>query len=176
MPTDETAPSSSASDRRRAFNATLGLGSNLGDRVSNIDRAIALLTENGAVCVVSRSRLYRTAPWGVTEQDWFVNACIAIKSALSPRELLRHCQFVEGAMGRARTRRWGPRNIDIDILTFGDFKIDEPDLVIPHPLIAERAFVLIPLKDVAPELKIDGASLDEMLSKLNAADVRPLDA
>ena len=176
MPTDEGAPPSSTGDRPRAFGATLGLGSNLGDRVRNIDQAITLLTENGAVSVVSRSRRYRTAPWGVTDQDWFVNACVSIKSTLSPRQVLRHCQSVEDAMGRVRTMRWGPRNIDVDILTFGDLKIYEPDLVIPHPLIAERAFVLIPLKDVAPDLKINGASLDAMLSKLNAGDVRPLDA
>jgi 2-amino-4-hydroxy-6-hydroxymethyldihydropteridine diphosphokinase len=74
-----------------------------------------------------------------------------------------------------RTRRWGPRNIDVDILTYGDVKLDEPDLIVPHPRIAERAFVLVPLKDIAPDLKIGGASLDEMLSKLDASDVQPLD-
>ena len=176
MPTDEHSRQSLASGAPRAFDATLGLGSNLGDRVRNIDEAIARLTADGKVRIALRSRFYRTAPWGVTDQDWFANACIAIKTDLSPRELLRHCQAVEDAMGRVRTRRWGPRNIDVDILTFGDVKVDEPDLVIPHPLIAERAFVLIPLKDVAPDLKINGASLDAMLSKLNAGDVRLLDA
>jgi 2-amino-4-hydroxy-6-hydroxymethyldihydropteridine diphosphokinase len=159
-----------------AFDATLGLGSNIGDRVGNIKQAIEHLTADGAVKLVLRSRFYRTAPWGVTDQDWFGNACVAVKTSVSVRELLRRCQAVESDMARVRTRRWGPRNIDVDILTFRDLKIDEPDLIVPHPRIAERAFVLVPLKDIAPNLKIGGASLDKMLSKLDASDVQPLDA
>lgn len=159
----------------RAFDATLGLGSNIGDRAGNIEEAIARLTADGIVTVVARSRFYRTAPWGVTDQDWFVNACIAVRTKVSPRELLHRCQAVENDMARVRTRRWGPRNIDVDILTYGDVKLDEPDLIVPHPRIAERAFVLVPLKDIAPDLKIGGASLDEMLLKLDASDVQPLD-
>jgi 2-amino-4-hydroxy-6-hydroxymethyldihydropteridine diphosphokinase len=158
------------------FDATLGLGSNIGDRVRNIEDAIERVTADGAVTLVARSHFYRTAPWGVTDQDWFVNACIAVRTKVSPRELLHRCQAVENDMARVRTRRWGPRNIDVDILTYRDVKLDEPDLIVPHPRIAERAFVLVPLKDVAPDLKIGGASLDEMLSKLDASDVRPLDA
>lgn len=156
------------------FDATLGLGSNIGDRVGNIEEAIGRLTADGAIKLVARSRFYRTAPWGVTDQDWFVNACIAIKTDVSARELLARCQAVENGMARVRIQRWGPRNIDVDILTFRDQKIDEPDLVVPHPRIAERAFVLVPLKDVAPDLKIAGASLDEMVSRLDASDVQPL--
>jgi 2-amino-4-hydroxy-6-hydroxymethyldihydropteridine diphosphokinase len=158
-----------------AFDATLALGSNMGDRVHNLEEAIARLTADGTIELVARSRLYRTAPWGVTDQDWFVNACIAIKTGLSPRELLRHCQAVENDMGRVRTKRWGPRIIDVDILTFGSLKVDETDLSIPHPLIAERAFVLIPLKDVAPQLRIEGASLDTLLGKLDTRDVQLLE-
>ena len=140
-----------------AFDATLALGTNLGDRVGNIEEAIRRLTADGSVRLVKRSGLYRSAPWGVTDQDWFVNACISIDTDLSPRELLERCQAVENGMGRVRTRHWGPRIIDVDILTFGDFKISEPDLVVPHPLIGERAFVLVPLKDIAPDLTINGA-------------------
>jgi 2-amino-4-hydroxy-6-hydroxymethyldihydropteridine diphosphokinase len=157
------------------FDATLGLGSNIGDRVGNIEEAIERVTADGAVTLVARSRFYRTAPWGVTDQDWFVNACVTVRTEVSPRELLRRCQAVENDMARVRTRHWGPRNIDVDILTYRNLKIDEPDLIVPHPRIAERAFVLVPLKDVAPSLKIGGASLDEMLSKLDASDVQPLD-
>jgi 2-amino-4-hydroxy-6-hydroxymethyldihydropteridine diphosphokinase len=157
-----------------AFDATLGLGSNIGDRVGNIEEAIERLTADGTITVVARSRFYRTAPWGVTDQDWFVNACIAVRTNVSPHELLHRCQAVENDMARVRTRRWGPRNIDVDVLTYRDVKLDEPDLIVPHPRIAERAFVLVPLKDVAPELKIAGASLDELLSKLDASDVQPL--
>jgi 2-amino-4-hydroxy-6-hydroxymethyldihydropteridine diphosphokinase len=159
-----------------AFDATLALGTNLGDRVGNIEEAIRSLTGDGAVRLVKRSPLYRSAPWGVTDQDWFVNACISIDTDLSPRELLKRCQAVENGMGRIRTRHWGPRIIGVDILTFGDLKISEPDLVVPHPLIAERAFVLVPLKDIAPDLTINGASLGGMLAKLDAGDVVPIEA
>ena len=156
------------------FDATLGLGSNLGDRSGNIEAAIRQLTADGAIGLVACSRLYRTAPWGVIDQDWFVNACIAVLTDLTPHELLVRCQAVENAMGRVRTRHWGPRNIDIDILTFRDLKISEPSVVIPHPLIAERAFVLMPLKDIAPELQIDGKPLDALLARIDPSDVRLL--
>lgn len=156
------------------LDATLGLGSNMGDRVRNIEEAIERLTADGVVKVVARSRFYRTAPWGVTDQDWFVNACIAIKTDVTARDLLGRCQAVENGMARIRTQRWGPRNIDVDILTYHDQKIDEPDLIVPHPRIAERAFVLVPLRDVAPDVRIGGASIDEMLSRLDASDVQPL--
>jgi 2-amino-4-hydroxy-6-hydroxymethyldihydropteridine diphosphokinase len=159
----------------KAFDATLALGSNMGDRVGNIEEAIARLTADGTIELVTRSRLYRTAPWGVTDQDWFVNACISITTGLSPRELLQHCQAVENGMGRVRKKRWGPRVIDVDILTFGALKVNEADLSIPHPLIAERAFVLIPLKDVAPEMRIEGAPLDTLLGKLDSSDVQLLE-
>lgn len=173
MPKIRSSPATEV-PRSLPFDAVLGLGSNIGDRVGNIEDAIARLTADGVVKLVARSRYYRTAPWGVTDQDWFVNACIAIKADVSARELLARCQAVENGMARVRTQRWGPRNIDVDILTFRDQKIGEPDLVVPHPRIAERAFVLVPLKDVAPDVRIDGASIDEMLSRVDASDVQPL--
>lgn len=173
MPQSHSRPATEA-PRSLPFDAVLGLGSNIGDRVGNIEDAIARLTADGVVKLVARSRYYRTAPWGVTDQDWFVNACIAVQADVSARELLARCQAVENGMARVRTQRWGPRNIDVDILTFRDQKIVEPDLVVPHPRIAERAFVLVPLKDVAPDVRIDGASIDEMLSRLDASDVQPL--
>ncbi|ADJ23294.1 2-amino-4-hydroxy-6-hydroxymethyldihydropteridine pyrophosphokinase [Hyphomicrobium denitrificans ATCC 51888] len=172
MPQSHSGPATKVP--RNPFDAVLGLGSNIGDRVGNIEDAIARLTADGVIKLVARSRYYRTAPWGVTDQDWFVNACIAVKADVSARELLARCQAVENGMARVRTQRWGPRNIDVDVLTFRDQKIVEPDLVVPHPRIAERAFVLVPLKDVAPDIRIDGASIDEMLSRLDASDVQPL--
>jgi 2-amino-4-hydroxy-6-hydroxymethyldihydropteridine diphosphokinase len=171
MPAGRSPRCESDYDAAATFDATLGLGSNMGDRTANIDDAIRRLTADGAIRLVSRSSLYRTAPWGVTDQDWFLNACIAIKTGLSPRELLRRCQQVESDMGRVRVRHWGPRNIDVDVLTFRGLKIDEPDFVVPHPRIAERAFVLVPLKDVAPGLTFDGASIDSLLAKLDDRDV-----
>jgi len=173
MPQSHSSPATEV-PRSLPFDAVLGLGSNIGDRVGNIEDAIARLTADGVVKLVARSRYYRTAPWGVTDQDWFVNACITVQADVSARELLARCQAVENGMARVRTQRWGPRNIDVDILTFRDQKIVEPDLVVPHPRIAERAFVLVPLKDVAPDVRIDGASIDEMLSRLDSSDVQPL--
>ena len=154
-----------------AFGATIGLGTNIGDRIENIDIAIRLLTADGSVRLVARSRNYRTAPWGVTNQDWFVNAAISIATELSPRELLERCQKVENDMGRVRRQKWGPRLIDVDILTYRDMAICEPDLVVPHPLIAERAFVLVPLRDVAPALTLAGRSLDALIADIDTSDV-----
>lgn len=157
-----------------ACDAILALGTNIGNRIENIDEAIRRLSVSDAVEIVARSRLYRTAPWGDVDQDWFVNACVAVRTKLSPHALLKHCQAVENAMGRVRTRHWGPRVIDVDILTIGDRQIREPDLVVPHPLIAERGFVLIPLRDVAPDLTLGGKSIDMMLSTLDVRDVVPM--
>jgi 2-amino-4-hydroxy-6-hydroxymethyldihydropteridine diphosphokinase len=153
------------------IDAILALGTNIGDRAANIDDAIRRLGEDGAIEIVARSKLYRTAPWGVTDQDWFVNACIGIRTGLTPHDLLKRCQAVESDMGRVRIERWGPRIIDVDILTIGDQEIHAPDLVVPHPLIAARAFVLVPLRDVAPELTLGGRSIDDMLRALDASDV-----
>ena len=154
--------------------ALIALGGNVGDVRAAFSSAIALVCEKAAARLAARSSDYTTPPWGNAQQPSFVNACIAIKTDVPVRELLARCQAVENDMARVRTRRWGPRNIDVDILTFRDQKIDEADLVVPHPRIAERAFVLVPLKDIAPDLTIGGASLDQMLSELDASDVQPL--
>lgn len=156
------------------FDATIGLGSNIGDKAANIDRAIALLTRDGAVRVVSESPKYRSAPWGVTNQDWFVNAAISVATELSPHALLRRCQDVENELGRVRDKRWGPRIIDVDVLTYRDETIDLPDLRVPHPLIAERSFVLLPLRDVAPNVRIKNRSLDDLIAVLGTDDTIPL--
>jgi 2-amino-4-hydroxy-6-hydroxymethyldihydropteridine diphosphokinase len=146
--------------------ATLGLGSNIGDKAGNIDRAIALLTTDKKIRVITRSRDFRSEPWGVLDQDWFINAAVRVATRLSPRDLLRKCQSVENDMGRVRQQKWGPRLIDVDILTYRDMVISEPDLTVPHPLIAQRAFVLLPLQDVAPDVHIDGQSLDVWIERL----------
>ncbi|CCB64862.1 MULTISPECIES: 2-amino-4-hydroxy-6-hydroxymethyldihydropteridine diphosphokinase [unclassified Hyphomicrobium] len=156
------------------LDAILALGTNMGNRVENIDDAVRRLEADGSIIVVARSKLYRTAPWGDTDQDWFVNACIGVRTALSPHELLKRCQAVENDMGRVRTRHWGPRIIDVDILAIRDRQIRDPDLAVPHPLIAERAFVVVPLRDVAPALTIGGKTLDDMIEALDASDVTPL--
>jgi 2-amino-4-hydroxy-6-hydroxymethyldihydropteridine diphosphokinase len=153
------------------FDAALGLGSNVGDKQTNIARAIALLTGKGDIALVRRSRDYRSAPWGVADQDWFVNACVTVATKLSARDLLARCQEVENVMGRVRRQKWGPRLIDVDVLSYRDATIAEPDLMVPHPLIGARGFVLVPLLEIAPELKIGGESLAAHLARIDARDV-----
>ena len=157
------------------FDCIIALGSNLGDKTSNIDRAIELLTEPGDIRLVARSRNFATDPWGKLDQDWFVNACVAVKTKLAPRDLLRRCKDIERGMGRVATEKWGPRIIDLDLLNYRDSVLDEPDLVLPHPHIADRAFVLAPLMDIAPDLKIKGRSVHELLEAIDQIGVRPLD-
>ena len=157
------------------FDCIVALGSNLGDKAANIDRAIGLLTEAGDVRLKRRSRNYATDPWGKTDQDWFVNACIAVTTELSPRTLLERCQAIEKAMGRVHTEKWGPRIIDLDLLVYGEEAINDPDLVLPHPYIGERAFVLAPLMDIAPDLEIGGKRVSELYAAIDAAGVRPLE-
>ena len=157
------------------FDCIIALGSNLGDKTSNIDRAIELLTEPGDIRLVARSRNFATDPWGKLDQDWFVNACVAVKTKLAPRDLLHRCKDIERRMGRVATEKWGPRIIDLDLLIYRDSVLDEPDLVLPHPHIADRAFVLAPLMDIAPDLKIKGRSVHELLEAIDQIGVRPLD-
>jgi 2-amino-4-hydroxy-6-hydroxymethyldihydropteridine diphosphokinase len=163
-----------ASKGAAVFDCIIALGSNLGDKPANIDTAVSLLTEAGDVELLARSRNYATEPWGKTDQDWFVNACIAVKTGLSARELLARCQEVERRMGRVPTEKWGPRIVDLDLLICGEKTISDPDLVLPHPHIAERAFVLAPLMDIAPEVEIGGKSVRELYAAIDKAGVRPL--
>lgn len=153
------------------FDAAIGLGSNVGDKPANIARAIELLVARGDITLVARSHDYRSAPWGVLEQDWFVNAVITIATDLDPHTLLARCQDVENEMGRVRKLHWGPRLINVDILTYRDLRIEDPDLVVPHPFIAQRGFVLIPLREIAPDIVIDGRSLDDMIGKIDVSDI-----
>lgn len=157
-----------------ALTATLGLGSNIGDKSANIDRAVELLAEDGDIRVIAISRKFRSPPWGDLDQDWFVNACAAIETPLEPHELLKRCQKVEADMGRVRLRKWGPRIIDIDVLTFGDRVIADPDLVVPHPLIGERPFVLVPLSEIAPDLIIKGERISKLVAGLGDTGLAPL--
>lgn len=159
----------------RDFDCILALGSNVGDKVANIHAAIARLTQSGQMRLVRQSQIYRTAPWGKTDQDWFANAAIAVATGLTPREILSHCQQVENELGRVRRERWGPRLIDVDVLFYRDAEISEPDLVIPHPLIAERAFVLVPLAEIAPDVVIRGQAAVQMLRDVESGDVIPLE-
>lgn len=134
--------------------AYLGLGSNLGQREANLAQAVCLLARSQQVHVLHSSSVYETEPWGVTDQPSFLNAVLEITTFLSPVALLDLVKRVESEVGREPTFRWGPRLIDVDILLYGDQVVqgDEPDLQIPHPRMTKRAFVLVPLAELAPEL------------------------
>lgn len=128
--------------------ASIGIGSNAGDAAAHVRGAFERLAQAGTV--VARSPLYRTQPWGVTDQPAFVNAAAALDTALGPRDLLAALKRIEAQAGRVATFRWGPRVLDLDILVYDDLRLDEPDLVIPHARLRERAFALVPLADVDP--------------------------
>ena len=130
----------------------LSLGSNLGDRQVNLRNAIGRLLELGDVLEVSS--LYDTEPVEFTDQPWFLNCAVAVRTELIPREFLAGILSIEHAMGRERTQPKGPRLIDIDILLFGAAHINTPQLTIPHPAMAERRFVLEPLAEIAPDVKV----------------------
>lgn len=153
------------------LDAIIALGSNIGDKHTNIADAIRLLTRDGDIRLIARSRDFRTPPWGKTDQDWFVNACIGVATQLAPRALLKRCLATERQMGRERTEKWGPRIIDLDVLHMDGVALAEDDLVLPHPRITERAFVLAPLADIAPDLVLAGKTVAEWLSSIDCTGV-----
>lgn len=128
----------------------LSLGTNLGDRKNNLERALVLLEQKQLLKIRRISSIYETEPWGGVEQDFFLNLVAEIESELSPLELLKHCQEVEKDLGRRRLVHWGPRTIDIDILTYNKYVLDSPELTLPHPHLEEREFVLAPLRELEP--------------------------
>jgi 2-amino-4-hydroxy-6-hydroxymethyldihydropteridine diphosphokinase len=132
-------------------NIYLHLGSNMGDKQDNIAKAILAIGKRIGK-IVTKSSLYETEAWGIKEQESFINQAIQINSDLSPKEMLTKCLAIETEMGRQRKEKWGPRIIDIDILFFGTKKINDKDLVIPHPEIKNRNFVLVPMMEIAGDL------------------------
>jgi 2-amino-4-hydroxy-6-hydroxymethyldihydropteridine diphosphokinase len=134
--------------RTRAY---LALGSNLGDRVAQLQHAIDELGEHDEIDVVAVSNVYATDPVGGPEQGEYLNAVVAVDTSLAPHELLHAAQTVEQHALRERSVRWGPRTLDVDVLLHGDSTVDDDELTVPHPRMWERDFVLVPLRDVAPE-------------------------
>jgi 2-amino-4-hydroxy-6-hydroxymethyldihydropteridine diphosphokinase len=156
--------------------ALLGLGGNVGDVRATLDAAVARFAGGAEVRLTARSSDYSTPPWGVTDQPPFINCAIAVETSLRPRALLDRALSVERALGRDRSReeRWGPRTIDIDLLACGDLSLNEPDLVLPHPRLFERAFVLVPLAEIAPDRLIAGRRVSDALAQVGAAGIERL--
>lgn len=135
---------------------TIGLGGNVGDVAVAMQWALNAIAANENCQLWAASPVYKTAPWGLVNQPDFLNCCVSLRTTLTPLAFLDLIQKVEHDGGRVRDIRWGPRTLDIDVLTFGDLNIDEERLIVPHPRMLERAFVIVPLADIAPELTIDG--------------------
>lgn len=152
----------------------LSLGSNMGDRKALVDEAVELLNEHPEIVVEKISDYYETAPWGGVEQAPFLNIALKIKTGLEPLALLDNCQRIELLLHRERLVRWGPRTIDIDILSYGSEKIRTDRLELPHPRMFERAFVLMPLLDVCDEVSLYGVVIKDALSKIEDQEIERL--
>lgn len=142
--------------------AFLGLGSNLGDRAHYLEKAVTALS-SPVLKIEATSRIYETEPWGLLDQPLYWNLVIKIETSLEPLELLHVCQEIERQLGRERKQHWGPRTIDIDVLIYDNIVSDSEELILPHPYLEERAFVLVPLREIAPELVLpSGKSISEV--------------
>ncbi len=153
--------------------AYIGLGANLGDRAANIRAAMTALKRLGTVAATSS--LYRTKPWGDPDQPQFLNAAVLLETTLAPRDLLRAIKAIEVELGRVPTRRWGPRAIDLDILTYDDRDIEEHEpstLRVPHPFLNQRAFVLVPLAEIDERY----VPMRDRLGEEELAGVRPYES
>lgn len=158
----------------RVHQAALGLGGNIGDPVAAMGAALAILDARPDCRVAAVSRLYRTPPWGNTDQAWFFNACALVQTSLTPEGLLEACLAAERTLKRERVERWGPRTIDIDVLTYDDLAQAGELLEIPHPRMTERGFVLMPLADIAPDLIVNGEAVSDWLAASDVSGIEPV--
>ncbi len=152
-----------------AVRAHLSIGSNVGDRLETVIASLFALDSTDGIAVATISGVYETAPWGEVDQDPFLNLVTMIATTLTPHDLLAQCQAIEAELGRDRAQetRWGPRTCDIDVLTYDEEEIDTPDLVVPHPRLTERAFVLVPLLEIwAGGALPDGQRLTKAIAAL----------
>lgn len=156
--------------RKRMLRVGFSFGSNVGDRISKIRAAIAYLEAEEEIEITKVSSFYETAPWGKTDQDRFVNACAVGQTSLTPHEVLRACKAIEVQLGRTPGERWGPRLIDVDLLYLGEEEISTIALTVPHPEILKRAFVLIPLAEIAGEEQLAGQSINAALEAFDLGE------
>jgi 2-amino-4-hydroxy-6-hydroxymethyldihydropteridine diphosphokinase len=146
--------------------AVLGLGSNVGERRAALAGAVNALRAHPDIEIIAASPLYESEPWGMTSQQDFLNAAVRVATSLIPADLLAAILAIEVALGRVRRKKWGPRVIDIDILIYGEGRIDNPGLTIPHPHLTERVFALAPLVDVMPNAMIEERPARQWLAQL----------
>ena len=156
--------------------ALLGFGGNVGEVRQNLADAVSMFADGNDVRLRYASSHYRTPPWGVLEQPPFINLEIEVDTSLPPRDLLKRAMDIESAFDRDRYRekRWGPRTLDVDLLSYNDMVVNEPGLVLPHPRMFERAFVLVPLNEIVPGRVIAGRNIREALSKLDDRGIERL--
>src|SRR5580692_6250272 len=154
-------------------NAIIALGGNVGDVRATFKKAIANICGMTQAALLARSSDYATPPWGDERQDRFINACIEIETGLDPHALLFTLHKIEQKFGRDRAheRRWGPRTLDLDLIAYDEVSIDKPELTLPHPRLFERAFVLVPLVEIAPDRAIAGRGIKAALAQLSSAGI-----
>ncbi|MBX3567281.1 MAG: 2-amino-4-hydroxy-6-hydroxymethyldihydropteridine diphosphokinase [Rhizobiaceae bacterium] len=152
----------------------LSLGGNIGDPAATMAAALRLLDADARTRLVAVSSLYRTPPWGKLDQPEFRNAAAALRTSHQPRGLLDLCLDIERRLKRERKERWGPRLVDLDILLFGDRRVAEPGLEIPHPRMLDRAFVLVPLAEIAPDLAVEGRPMTVWRDLVDASGIYPV--
>lgn len=152
--------------------AALGLGGNIGDPPAAMAEALRQLDARDDCQVVAVSKLYSTPPWGKTDQADFFNCCALVETSLEPEALLDVCLSIEQGMKRVRLERWGPRTIDIDVLTYGTREQKTETLELPHPRMTERGFVMMPLADIAPDLVVKGKAVSDWLATVDGTGIK----
>lgn len=153
---------------KKTYECYISIGSNMGDKEATIRKAIKMLAASDKIHLVSVSSFYETPPWGKSDQPLFFNGAMCVRTELEPLELLHVCQDIEKQLGRVRHTHWGPRTIDLDLLYIEGVEMDTPELTLPHKHMLDRAFVLVPLSEIAPGLRIKGKFIGDYL--LHARD------
>lgn len=155
--------------------SAIALGSNLGDSRAILEAAIVMLAKTPDISVTFESSWYRTAPIGPPQPD-YLNGCVILEVQLTPHDLLQTLLSIENQFGRERGERWGPRTLDLDILLFDNLIIDTPTLQIPHPRMSERAFVLVPLAEIAPDWlePVSGCAIAQLVQRVDCSGVHPV--